>query len=243
MKINKIKITYGLFLALLFIAILAVFMTLPNIASAQFGTYQGYNTTNYNNPNPYNPNNGYNNYPTNGGTTIPAPIIYSLGPNSIRKSSSPVTVAVIGNNFAPDSKIKINGIDQNTIYMGSTRLDMQINNTNLLSVGIVSVSVHNPYPNSAFSNSVNLTVLPPINTNTPNGNSNPIPTNTSPLEETLGNVGDEGLAANALLASDGFLPANLVQWIIFFIFILLIVYLWRKIYHAQKEQERPMKHA
>ena len=51
------------------------------------------------------------------------------------------------------------------------------------------------------------------------------------------------LGANALFASNGFMPNNFFQWLIFFIIILAIVFLWRKLYVTEQEKRVPLKHA
>lgn len=51
------------------------------------------------------------------------------------------------------------------------------------------------------------------------------------------------LAASVVSADNGFMPANLIQWLFFAILILLIVALVRKIYGgAEKYHALPMKH-
>lgn len=230
---------------LLIIAILFTGAVMPSGVSAYYENYAtpGGTGAYYNGGFNYNYNFGNNgNYPSgqtpSGGTVSVNPIVLSLSPNIVKKSSTPVVVAVIGNNFLPSSKVKLNGMDQSTTYVGPTRLDVYLTNLHWMDLGNVSISVYNPSPNGGFSNTVPLTIVMPDNINTsPNAN------NTSPLEETLGNISDTGLGANAIFASNGFLPSNLFQWIIFFIFILLIVYLWRKVYHADNEQKKPLKHA
>jgi hypothetical protein len=52
-----------------------------------------------------------------------------------------------------------------------------------------------------------------------------------------------GLAANAIMGSNSFLPSGLVQWILFAIFILLLVILARRVFGAKDAyNEAPMKH-
>ncbi len=52
------------------------------------------------------------------------------------------------------------------------------------------------------------------------------------------------LTANALFGSNSFMPSGLIQWIVFAILILLIVFLWRYV-HGSKEKymTEPLKHA
>lgn len=65
------------------------------------------------------------------------------------------------------------------------------------------------------------------------------PTNTS-MNKTTNNT---DLAANAIFASNSFLPAGIVQWIFFAILVLLVVILVRKIYGADEAYHAvPLKH-
>lgn len=61
------------------------------------------------------------------------------------------------------------------------------------------------------------------------------------LDATTGEY-KNALGANALFASNGFLPTNFFQWLILFIIILAIVFLWRKIYVTDHERHAPLKH-
>lgn len=61
------------------------------------------------------------------------------------------------------------------------------------------------------------------------------------LDATTGEY-KNALGANALFASNGFLPTNFFQWLLLFIIILAIVFLWRKIYVTDHERHAPLKH-
>jgi len=54
--------------------------------------------------------------------------------------------------------------------------------------------------------------------------------------------GGNGLAANALFGSNGFMPTNIFQWFLLFILILLVVMISRKMFKENKV-EQPLKHA
>ena len=61
----------------------------------------------------------------------------------------------------------------------------------------------------------------------------------SDVNDSYGN-----LTANALFGSNSFMPSGLVQWIVFAILILLIIFLWRYIHRSEeKYMSSPLKHA
>lgn len=81
------------------------------------------------------------------------------------------------------------------------------------------------------------------NTNTTQTSSNTSEENnnvsTNDFNESYGS-----LTANALLGSNSFMPTGLVQWIVFIIIILLIIFLWRYVHRSEeKYMMEPMKHA
>ena len=52
------------------------------------------------------------------------------------------------------------------------------------------------------------------------------------------------LTANALFGSDSFMPSGLLQWILFVLLVVGIIFLWRYIHHSEeKYMSEPMKHA
>ncbi|KKP85684.1 MAG: hypothetical protein UR88_C0010G0006 [Candidatus Nomurabacteria bacterium GW2011_GWA1_35_8] len=52
------------------------------------------------------------------------------------------------------------------------------------------------------------------------------------------------LTANALFGSDSFMPSGLLQWILFVLLVVGIIFLWRYIHHSEeKYMAEPMKHA
>jgi len=61
--------------------------------------------------------------------------------------------------------------------------------------------------------------------------------NTSNTNENYGN-----LASTALLGSNTFMPSGLVQWILFVILVLAIIFLWRYLYAEEKYMLEPVKH-
>jgi hypothetical protein len=63
---------------------------------------------------------------------------------------------------------------------------------------------------------------------------------------TASDVNDSygSLTANALFGSNSFMPTGLVQWIIFAIIVLLIIFLWRYIHRSEEKYlSSPLKHA
>jgi hypothetical protein len=258
---NKKTTKYSVFLTLLFIAILAVVIMAPNTASAQStaGYVTGYgvgqysyvypnNTYNYG----YNYNNNgyaYNNNNYNAPTYNPTPRIYSMSPSTVNKTSTSFVAVINGDGFIPSSTVRVNGVDQITTYINSSRLEMRLNNLSQMSTGDHIVNVYNPNTNSfGYSNDVTLKV----NTGTvasTNTSTKTVAKKTSTAATTVAttkattNNNEESLVAGAIFGtSDGFLPTGLLQWILFIILVLLIIHLWRKIYNAPKYEMTPLKH-
>jgi hypothetical protein len=51
------------------------------------------------------------------------------------------------------------------------------------------------------------------------------------------------LSANALFATNGFMPTTFLQWVFVFILILFIIALFRKLYVSDKYKATPLRHA
>ena len=51
------------------------------------------------------------------------------------------------------------------------------------------------------------------------------------------------LVGGALFGYNSFMPSSLIQWIFFFILILLGVILWRRLYVSEEKKNLPLKHA
>ena len=207
MRNNSIY-TLGILVVFVFLAVIAI----PKNVDASFtvrwsnGQYIGtnyvdpalpYNGANNDYTSPtYNSNNYNNNYYNN---LNPAPIIYSVNPNSVNIKNENVTINLTGIKFIPSSVVKWNDSDRSTIYVDSKHLTVVLNASDFSKSGDNIITVFNPAPGGGTSNEVFFTVKDPNGTN---------------------------LSANALFA--GFMPSNLFQWLLLFILILLIVILTRK---------------
>lgn len=67
--------------------------------------------------------------------------------------------------------------------------------------------------------------------------------NTLPAGATLVNPNDSNLTANALSATNSFMPNSIIEWVLFAILVLLIVILVRKLIGADKNYfATPLKH-
>lgn len=67
--------------------------------------------------------------------------------------------------------------------------------------------------------------------------------NTLPAGAILTNTNENNLAANALFATNNFMPNSIIEWLLFAILVLLIVILVRKIIGADKNYfATPLKH-
>ncbi|MFA5999591.1 MAG: hypothetical protein WC783_01225 [Candidatus Paceibacterota bacterium] len=259
MKNNKTT-KYSVFLTLLFIAILAVVIMVPDTASAQStaGYVTGYGVGQYNYIYPNNTyNSGYNytntgyayNNNYNAPTYNPTPRIYSMSPSTVNKNSTSFVAVINGDGFIPSSTVRVNGENQITTYISPSRLEMRLNNLSQMSTGGHIVNVYNPNTNSfGYSNDVTLKVntgtVASTNTSTKTvAKKASTTTTTVATTKATTNKSEESLVAGAIFGtSEGFLPTGLMQWILFIIFVLLIIYLWRKIYNAPKYEMTPLKH-
>jgi len=87
-------------------------------------------------------------------------------------------------------------------------------------------------------------VAPASTTTTTNTVSKTTNTNKSVATTSDVNPNYGSLTANALFGSNSFMPSGLIQWIVFAILILLIVFLWRYVHRSEeKYMAEPMKHA
>ena len=195
------------------------------------------------------PVNNINNYVVN-----PVPVVTYVSPNSVPRNSYQ-TITVSGYNFIQGSVIRINGTDLMTTYLNSGTLTTELNPTALQYSSHYSVAVFNPSPAGGISNQVTFTIKDNYNTgyanntqttnngtnNTQASNQNNSSNSTNTQDATTATTKD--LAASAIFGSNAFMPSSLLQWIFFFILILLGVILWRRLYVSEEEKRMPLKHA
>jgi hypothetical protein len=258
---NKTKQTYSIVYGLLIIAILAfgAIVLMPIRANAEVCILSKQNTNN-NCPSGSSDlftygytTNYYGSYNGSYGSEI-NPVIYLLNPNAKSSGSGPITITISGKNFAPGALAKWNGSDRVTTYIDSTRLLMQLNDYDTNVLGDFFVTVYNTIPGGGFSNpatfSITGTTNAPVVSASTTSNTSVAKTSTGTVakaatKKTVAvakktNTTGAGLTASVIL---GFMPSNVIQWLIFLILALSAVLLWRKIYVSEKDKAKPLKHA
>lgn len=244
---------------------LAIFALLPHGASAkvcdlwyengiQYGSCESYYQD-------YRENSNYNNnYYNNDDEISGVPFVSSVSPSALKKNTNN-TITVSGNNFRNNSIVRINGTNLNTTFINSNTLKAQvlshqISNENNL------ISVFTPAPGGGYSNSV-MVAVSSSTTNTSKASSttssknksttstastkNTKEENTTGVDVSASDDSEKGkarqLVAGAIFGQNAFLPSSLLQWIFFFILILLGIILWRRLYVSEEEKNVPLKHA
>jgi hypothetical protein len=86
------------------------------------------------------------------------PILTSISPSAGLAGGNQFLMHLVGNNFEPQSEVTINGNGQQTEFLDSQDLQVQIPATELISAGVLSVSVLNPSPGGGTSQTLPLTV-------------------------------------------------------------------------------------
>ena len=198
----------------------------------------------------------------------PKPSISLIKPNSIDKIRGKTTITIIGNGFTPDSVVRKNNSNRTTIFIDSKHLLVDIFSSDAYNQNEFYLTVFNGEPGGGFSNASLFTIKNGTGTdttttrttnstitnysstqNSSNSNYNTNYSNTSSEENDSVSASDfnenyGSLTANALLGSNSFMPTGLVQWILFVVLILLIIFLWRYMHRSkEKYMLEPMKHA
>jgi beta-lactam-binding protein with PASTA domain len=93
--------------------------------------------------------------------TNPVPTILSVTPDSATKGSATITLTVTGSNFIASSLIEWNGLALPTAFVSATQLTAQISASQLLSAGVVNVSVFTGTPGGGASGTMPFTVSIP----------------------------------------------------------------------------------
>ena len=248
-KINKYSV-----LSILAILAFGAMAFMPAKANAQY-YYQPYNYSDYvvtnqntNNNNANNNTNNNNGNNNNGNTNnngyyygnnnyTAAPVIYSITPNKTTDSATSTTVNISGANFNSGSVARLNGYDKETTYYDSTHLSMNVRSNDLSGYGTYLVTVFN-FAASQVSNSTSFTYSKALPVT-------PTATKTA-TKATAGTVAKTTTNSNLDLtagAGNGFVPGNLLGWLVAAILILILVYLYRLAYIGQKEKDKHLKHA
>src|SRR3989344_6154982 len=195
----------------------------------------------------------------------PIPSISSIKPNSIDKIREKITITITGNGFIPDSVVRKNNANRITTFIDSKHLLVDIFPSDVYNQNEFYLTVFNGEPGGGFSNASlftiknNTTATTNTTTNTTttnysstnnnsNSNTNTTVSNTTEENNNISasdfNESYGSLTANALVGSNSFMPTGLVQWIIFAILIVLIIFLWRYVHRSkEKYMLEPMKHA
>ena len=96
---------------------------------------------------------GSNGNTNSNNSSINDPVIYSLAPTRAEVNSNTKTITISGKGFRPDSIGRWNSSDRPTSYVSSTKLIMELNDTDTKAQGQYLVTVVNPSPEGGkFSN-------------------------------------------------------------------------------------------
>lgn len=173
------------------------------------------------------------------------PGITSISPSSANVNSGAKTITIKGTCFTPDSVARFNSSNRTTTYVDANTLKMSLPATDMKVLGKFLVTVHKP--NVGFSNSVFFTVKKPTATTTTAKKTNTTnTTNNCEVPVTLATTNDSNnsnLSASAFLSGASFMPKTLLEWVFLWIFILLAIVLWRKLYVTDEKRNAPLKHA
>jgi len=92
----------------------------------------------------------------------PEPKITNSDPHRVQKSSAgDVTLGILGTGFVPESIVKINGVDQETEYISSTRLNVKIRKEDLAKLDDkITATVFNSPPGGGTSNEFKIETTP-----------------------------------------------------------------------------------
>ncbi len=91
----------------------------------------------------------------------PSPTLSNLSPNSATAGGANFTLTVNGANFVSGSKVRWNGGERTTTFMGDTKLTAAITAADIAAAGTASVTVFNPTPGGGLSNALNFTITAP----------------------------------------------------------------------------------
>jgi hypothetical protein len=141
----------------------------------------------------------------NGGTTSavnfsainPAPILFSITPNSGLAGNGPFTLTANGASFNAQSKVRWNGVDLPTVLVSASQLTATVSALQSATIGGTAVTVQNPGPGGGTSLGLTYT------------GSNGVPTLTtlSPAAAP-----QNGAAFTLTLNGAGFNAASIVKW-------------------------------
>lgn len=126
----------------------------------------------------------------------PLPVLTSLSPATVLAGSQSFTLTLTGSDFLPTSTVQVNGETHPAVYVGPTKMTLQINSQTILAAENLSIRVINPSPGGGASAALALTVL------------NPAPVLTALTPNT---VIDGGATFTLSLVGTGFVPDSKVM--------------------------------
>jgi hypothetical protein len=88
----------------------------------------------------------------------PIPVLNSISPSAGLAGGNQFIMHLVGNNFEPQSNVTINGNAQQTQFLDSQDLQVQIPATDLISAGVLSIAVLNPAPGGGATQALPLTI-------------------------------------------------------------------------------------
>lgn len=175
-----------------------------------------------------------------------APKISSISPSTVNVNSGARKVKIVGTCFTRDSIARFNSANRATTYLDSKNLEIALTSNDTKALGKFLITVQDP---KGFSNSKYFTVVNPVAKTKKSTGTVAKVTNDKIACETSSNLAEKNdkdtssLVAGAIFAGDDLMPDSLLGWIFLFVFILLAVSLWRKLYVTDKERNTPLKHA
>lgn len=91
----------------------------------------------------------------------PLPQLSSISPATILQGGAGFTLSVNGKDFVDGALVRWNGQNKPTTYVSATQLTALINEADIASAGLITVSVVNPTPGGGVSNTLSITILSP----------------------------------------------------------------------------------
>ena len=216
-------------------------VTYGNIASTSYtANCNNSNGTNTNNNNNYNNNTETNNQYNS------VPIIYSITPNGVDLSTivgnGNMAVILNGANFVPGSIAEFDNTYRNTTFNSSGQLTVILTAPDLAVAKSYVVTVFNPIPGGGNSNGVSFTIKTAIVA--PSSVTSSSPSATPKTSKPKSSPTSADFAANSIFAANGFMPSNLLQWVMALILVIFIAIVARKAFgSANKYKNTPLKHA
>jgi hypothetical protein len=91
----------------------------------------------------------------------PTPQITSVSPSTVTAGSEAFTLTVTGTGFVAGARVRWNGAERTTTFVSSTSVTASIPATDVAAAGTGAITVANPGPVAAVSNTINFTIRAP----------------------------------------------------------------------------------